>query len=317
MRQPAAPAPSRSTLDWRRVFGIGLLLWVATVVVTLLTRNSVLVPTLVLLGSFLVPVSFVSWALQRWRDEHVTTELVVRAFVVGGLLGVLAAALLESYLLHPSPWLFAGVGLIEEGVKLVALLFVTRHMTRRHTRDGVVLGATVGFGFAAFETAGYAFNATLTVRGLSLTALVQTELLRSVVAPLGHGLWTAILGGVLFHSAARGRWLSGRLVLAYVWVALLHAFWDGSHDLAVLITFLLTGSERQSRGLRVGYLPRPTTEQTVLFTVLSIAALVAVALVGLATLSAVWRSGGNDVDQPDGYPYAHYGPVGPTWPPTA
>ena len=54
-----------------------------------------------------------------------------------------------------------------------------------------------------------------------------------------------------------------------------------------------------------------------LFTVLSIAALVAVALVGLATLSAVWRSGARDVDQPDGYPYARYGRVGPTWPPTA
>jgi RsiW-degrading membrane proteinase PrsW (M82 family) len=308
-----APEPSWS---WQRVFGIGLLLWVATVVVTLLTRNAVLVPTLVLLGSFLVPVTFVTWALQRWRDEHVTTELVIRGFVVGGLLGVLAAALLESYLLHPSPLLFGGVGLIEEGVKLVALLLVTRHMTRRHTRDGIVLGAAVGFGFAAFETAGYAFNATLTVRGLSLVALVQTELLRSVVAPVGHGLWTAVLGGVLFHSAARGRWLTGRLLLAYLWVSLLHAFWDGSHDLAVLVTVLLTGSAEQYRLLRVGYLAAPSARQTVLFTVLSIAALVGVALVGLATLSAVWRSGARDADQPDGYPHPHYGPAGPPWPPT-
>ncbi|HEY2670311.1 MAG TPA: PrsW family glutamic-type intramembrane protease [Rugosimonospora sp.] len=317
MEQPVGPVQARPTGNWRRVFGIGLLLWVATVVVTLLTRNPVLVPTLVLLGSFLVPVSFVTWALQRWRDEHVTTELVVRAFVVGGLLGVLASALLENYLLHPSPWLFGGVGLIEEGVKLAALLLVTRHLTRRHTRDGIVLGATVGFGFAAFETAGYAFNATLTVHGLSLSALVQTELLRSVVAPLGHGLWTGILGGVLFHSAARGRWLTGRLLLAYLWVSLLHAFWDGSHDLAVLVTVLLTGSSQQYRLLRVGYLATPTTEQTVLFTVLSIAALVAVALVGMATLSAVWRSGASDADQPDGYPSARYGQAGPTWPPTA
>ncbi|GAA5194741.1 hypothetical protein GCM10023322_59890 [Rugosimonospora acidiphila] len=317
MQQPALPIQPRPTWNWKRVFVVGLLLWLATVVVTLLTRNPVLVPTLVLLGSFLVPVSFVTWALQRWRDEHVTTELVVRAFVVGGVLGILAASLLETYLLHPSPWLFGGVGLIEEGVKLVALLLITRHMTRRHTRDGVVLGAAVGFGFAALETAGYAFNATLTVRGLSLSALVQTELLRSVVAPVGHGLWTAILGGVLFHGAARGRWLTARLVLAYLWVSLLHAFWDGSHDLAVLVTFLLTGSDRQVRLLRVGYLPSSTASQTILFTTLSIAALVGVSLIGLATLSRVWRSGTDDVDHPDGFPYAHYGPVGPTWPPTA
>jgi protease PrsW len=29
-------------------------------------------------------------------------------------------------------------------------------------RDGMVLGAAVGFGFAAFESAGYAFNALFT-----------------------------------------------------------------------------------------------------------------------------------------------------------
>jgi protease PrsW len=33
-----------------------------------------------------------------------------------------------------------------------------------------VLGASVGLGFAAFESAGYAFNALLTVHGLSLRA---------------------------------------------------------------------------------------------------------------------------------------------------
>ncbi|MEN3310416.1 MAG: protease PrsW [Micromonosporaceae bacterium] len=208
-----ATVPGRA---WRQVFVAGLLLWLATVAVTLVTRNAVLVPTLVLLGSFLVPVTFVLWAVGRWRDEHLTTELVARAFIVGGLLGVLGAALLETYLLHPSPWLFGGVGLIEEGVKLAALVLVTRHMTRRDTRDGILLGATVGFGFAAFETAGYAFNALLTVRGLSLTNLVQTELLRGVLAPVGHGLWTAILGGVYFRGAGRGRRITLPLVLTYL-----------------------------------------------------------------------------------------------------
>jgi RsiW-degrading membrane proteinase PrsW (M82 family) len=314
MQAPMARNDTQPQWTWRRVLGVGLLLWAATAVVTLATRNVLLVPALVLLGSFLVPVVFVIWVLQRWRDEHVSTELVVQAFVVGGLLGVLASALLESYLLRPSPLLFGGVGLIEEGVKLATLVLITRHMTRRHTRDGVVLGAVVGLGFAAFETAGYAFTATLTVRGLSVTTLVETELLRSVVAPLGHGLWTAILGGVLFHSAARGRWLTGRLVLAYLWVSLLHAFWDGSHDLAVLVTFLLTGGAAQHQQLRVGYLPTATPQQVLLFTVLSIAALLGIAGVGVATLRAVWRNGTHDPDQALGYPTTEYGTREQSWP---
>ena len=40
---------------------VGLVLWLATVVVTFLTGNPNLIPTLVLLGSFLVPVTFVAW----------------------------------------------------------------------------------------------------------------------------------------------------------------------------------------------------------------------------------------------------------------
>jgi RsiW-degrading membrane proteinase PrsW (M82 family) len=97
-------------------------------------------------------------------------------------------------------------------------------------RDGIVLGATVGFGFAALESAGYAFTALFTMEGLSLQNLVETEVLRGLLTPVGHGLWTAILGGVLFRTAARtGRLrLSGALVGWYLLVVLLHSLWDAS-----------------------------------------------------------------------------------------
>lgn len=275
---------------WVRIFFVGLALWVSCIAVTLATRNVNLVPTLILLGSFLVPVTFAAWAFEHWRDEHVTTDLLVNAFVVGGLLGVMGASLLETYLLHPSLFLFFGVGLIEEGVKLAALMFVTRHMKRRHARDGVVLGAAVGLGFAAFESMGYAFSALLTVRGLSVHALVETELVRSVLSPFGHGLWTAILGGVLFREARGGVFRYTRaLVGTYLWVSILHGLWDSSHELAVLVTYLLTGTPWQLHLLTLGYIPSPTAEQANLFTGLSIGALAVIALLGVATLASFWR----------------------------
>lgn len=104
-------APRRA---WPRVFGTGLVLWVLSAFVTYLTGNPNLIPTLVLLGSFLVPVTFVTWAFERRNTGEITGELVFRLFVVGGVLGVLGASVLETYLLHPSPWLYLGVGLIEE-----------------------------------------------------------------------------------------------------------------------------------------------------------------------------------------------------------
>jgi RsiW-degrading membrane proteinase PrsW (M82 family) len=282
----APPTPRRRT--WLRMFLTGLVLWVLAVIVTFVTRNPNLVPTVVLLGSFLVPVTFVVWAFGRRHSGEVTAELLFSTFVTGGILGVLAASLLESYLLHPSPWLFLGVGLIEEAVKLLALAFLTRQLAHKYARDGIILGAAVGFGFAAFETAGYAFTALFTERGLSLMQLVQTELLRSVLSPVGHGLWTAILGGVLFSSSGREHFaLTWRLLFSYLGVSVLHALWDSMHSIALLITLLLTGTPYQWALLERGYQPEPTRAQVDLFTFLSWGGLILVSLVGIFWLLRV------------------------------
>ncbi|GAA2657215.1 PrsW family intramembrane metalloprotease [Nonomuraea recticatena] len=272
---------------WLRIFLIGLGLWVATVVVTTVTANSTLIPTLVLLGSFLVPVTFVVWAHGRDRSPDITVELLFNCFVIGGVLGVLGASALETWLLKPSLVIFLGVGLIEEGVKLAALLFVTRHLLRRTARDGLVLGGTVGFGFAAFESAGYAFNALFTEDGLSLRQLVETEVLRGILAPVGHGLWTAIIGGVLF--AAHGR-LTGKVIMAYLGVALLHALWDSMNAIAIGLTLVFTGQSWQFSQLRIGRVPRVTEQQVHLYTVLDWGGLLLISVIGLLWLRSIARA---------------------------
>src|SRR6266508_5154250 len=195
----------RGGRQWLRIFLVGLLLWAATVLVTFWTGNANLVPTVSLLGSFLVPVTFVVYAFERLADAVLTTQRLFTAFLYGGVLGVLGASILEAqFLEQPSVRTYIGVGLIEEAVKLGALWLLAWRLPRYTMRDGIVLGATVGFGFAALESAGYAFDALFTTSGLSLPNLVETELLRGILTPVGHGLWTAILGGALLAAAARG-----------------------------------------------------------------------------------------------------------------
>ncbi|MQY05136.1 PrsW family intramembrane metalloprotease [Actinomadura macrotermitis] len=280
--------------SWVRVFMIGLILWALTVLVTFLTDNPNLLPTIVLLGSFLVPVTFVVWAYEHGRAGELTVPLLFRGFVNGGVLGILGASLLESYLLHPSPWMYAGVGLIEEAVKLVALMIVARGLSLRSSRDGLVLGAAVGFGFAAFESAGYAFNAMFDAHGVSLRSLVATEVLRGVLTPLGHGLWTAILGCVLFTAARRhGRWrLDGTVLLAYLGVSLLHALWDSMHGIAIGLAVLLAGAPWQHDLIEHGHLPEATAGQSRFVTVLEwggLALISAAALVWLRVLAVRTR----------------------------
>ncbi len=288
--ETAVPPVARRRRTWLKVFLTGLVLWALTAVVTFVTGNPNLIPTLVLLGSFLVPVSFVVWAFGRRHSGEVTAELLFTTFVSGGVLGVLAASLLESYLLRPSPGLFLGVGLIEEAAKLAALAFLARRLQHKYAFDGLILGASVGFGFAAFESAGYAFTALFTEQGLSLMQLVQTELLRGLLAPVGHGLWTAILGGVLFSASGREHFaVTWRLLLAYLGVSVLHALWDSMHSIALLLTLVLTGTPYQFGLVERGYQPQPSASQAGLFTVLSWGGLIVVSLVGIGWLLVVRR----------------------------
>ncbi|MGI5341578.1 PrsW family intramembrane metalloprotease [Streptomyces sp. CA-181903] len=295
---PLAPTPVRPPSGapprlWARCLGGGLALWVLAVLVTCATQNTNLLPTLILLGSFLVPGCFALWACERYGRE-LGTGLLLGCFVVGGVLGVLGASVLEYYLLYPSVPLFLGVGLIEEAVKGLALvLLVRRHRAVRGTRAGLVLGAAVGFGFAAFESSGYAFNALFTVRGtISLRGLVETEVLRGLLAPFGHGLWTAILGGALLGARrADGRFrLTGGVVATYLGVAVLHALWDAVNGIAVWLVYRLTATGAERALFEFGYLPRPTDRQKHLYTLFSDGGLLLVALAGVAWLLSRTRA---------------------------
>ncbi|KTR37766.1 hypothetical protein NS263_15265 [Curtobacterium oceanosedimentum] len=227
---------------WWKTLLAGFLLWAATIVVTVVTSNTNLVPTIILLGSFLVPFTVVLFVIERVTGTVSTMQLVT-AFFVGGILGVLGASLLEADL-RQDAFVFVLVGFVEEFVKAVLLLVVGWRVRPKSARQGALLGATVGAGFAAFESAGYAFNAAITQRGIDLYSLLQTEVVRAVLSPVGHVLWTAIIGAVLFGAARGGvrfRW-SWWIPGAYVVAAVLHGLWDSNGTLSTLLAFVLTGT---------------------------------------------------------------------------
>jgi protease PrsW len=217
---------------WWLVLPIGLALWIATVATSFVTSNLILLPTIVLLGSFLVPVTGVVWYLDHDPSRALSPRRIVPAFIIAGVMGALGASLLEFWFVYgPGPLGYLKVGLIEEFVKGVAIVLFALGLRSYSTRDGMVLGATVGFGFAALESSGYALVSLFVVQGghlyLSLQSVVFTELVRGLLAPVGHGLWSAILGGVIFHAARNGQMRPAWSVLiAYLGVSLLHAAYD-------------------------------------------------------------------------------------------
>jgi RsiW-degrading membrane proteinase PrsW (M82 family) len=232
---------------WWAIMLIGLALWIASVADAYYTSDLLLLPTVVLLGSFLVPVTAVVWYLDHDPSPALSPRRILAAFTLAGVMGVLAASVIEFWLVFgPGPIGMLKVGLIEEFVKGAAIALVAWGLRSFATRDGIVLGATVGFGFAALESSGYALASLFVVQGqhltLSLSSVVTTELVRGVLAPFGHGLWSAILGGVIFHAARNGRLrLSLSVVVAYLGVSLLHAAFDSLGGIPGYVVISLIG----------------------------------------------------------------------------
>lgn len=246
MDRPAhAVQPGRvPRLLWLAVLVGGALLWAIVAAAVALTDDTILVPNLILLGTFLVPVCTVLFVLSLPREAHLSFETLVLGFLAGGTIGVVFSGTTEVYLLPDTVGTNALIGLIEESAKALVLVAVATRVAVRVPRDGLVLGATVGAGFAAFESSGYALSALIEHSDdHPVLAVLETEMLRAVLAPFGHITWTAILGGAIFASAwAKGRFrLDRRVLLTLIGVVTLHGCWDASYGWAIRITRGLGG----------------------------------------------------------------------------
>lgn len=214
--------------SWWRVLLIGFLFYFLFLVALLLTNNPILFPTVVMVGSFMIPVTYVAFFYDRRRLSRLTVPSIAQGFIYGGLIGVLAASILEPLFIQKLDFVTAfGVGLIEEFAKVIGILIIARRMGHDSEMDGLLLGVAAGMGFAALESNGYAFTAFLQSGG-SLTTTVFVTLLRGILSPIGHGTWTAILVSVLFRESRNGHFhINLKVIGAYLGVSILHGLWDG------------------------------------------------------------------------------------------
>ena len=158
------------------------------------------------------------WWLDRYEQEP--RRLLLVAFWWGALPAVILSALAETTLGRPlaafdqataelmSSSLLAPM--VEELLKGLAVFLVFLLFRREFdgVLDGVIYGATVGFGFAMTENALY-FLGSFGSGGMR--QLSVTVFLRSVVFGLNHALFTSAFGASLGYArmakSGRPRWL--------------------------------------------------------------------------------------------------------------
>jgi protease PrsW len=280
------------TRVWKLMLVVGAAVWIIAAVVTEITNDDILVPTVIIIGSFMVPATVAAFALSREREGYLTTEEVLLGFLGAGTLGVVATALLEVALLPAAHGTFIAVGFIEELGKGAVLLAVAHQVHHREPRDGMVLGAIVGAGFAAFESSGYALQAMLDhIHQRPLINILETEAFRAVLAPFGHITWTALLGGALFASSRAGRFrVTKRLVATFLGVAVLHAIWDQAYGWAVMLGKGVTGDGWTFIWPNAEFWPvTPSAQQLIWFNVFYDGILAVLGLIGLIWLLREWH----------------------------
>lgn len=194
--------------------------------------NINLIPGLIAVGSFAVPLTTMTLFLEvnAYRDISVFKLIVV--FLVGGCASLLATLLF--YTIFPSSIDFAGaviIGIVEELGKLVIVYIALLKLPRcSHILGGLLVGSAVGAGFAAFESAGYAFNFLLMSYG-DVGYMMDLILLRGFLAPGGHVTWAAITGAALMIAKGNAPLsfdavVSPRFLKLFAIPIILHAVWD-------------------------------------------------------------------------------------------
>ena len=243
---------------WAAIFAGALALCGITVLTESIASNPRLLPAMIVLGAFAVPVSFVA-LIRDLLPATVPVRALVTCFVTGGVIGMAAASLLEydalrSFDVLPSLL----VGVIEEPAKLMLPLIAFTVGAHRRTADGLVLGVAGGMGFAAFETMGYALGALAGPHGDVGTA-EGVLLLRGALAPTGHPAWTGLVCGALWWARRQDHPLAQLVALAAFLAAVgLHSGWDGldsplasaviATTSAALLLGLLIIARREERG---------------------------------------------------------------------
>ena len=197
--------------------------------------NDNFLPIMIMLAAFAVPVTILIFFFEINLFRNIPFYKVLKYFILGGSLSLILAILyfsLPYFESSATTQTFTGalmIGLIEEAAKAVIVaIFLFKSKKSQYILNGLLVGAAVGAGFAAFETAGYILR-------YGMSGGVQTMLeiikLRGFLAPGGHVAWAAIEGAALmyvkgFDKLDKKHINDKRFLLICLIPVVLHGIWD-------------------------------------------------------------------------------------------
>ena len=165
--------------------------------------NNNFLPAMIMLAAFSVPVAVLIFFFEINLFRNIPFYKVLKYFVIGG-----AASLFVAILYFSLPFFeqktaglnFEGaffVSLIEETAKTcIVAFFLFKNRKCKYILNGLLIGAAVGAGFGAFETAGYILRFGLNNGLETMLSIIKA---RGLLAPGMHVAWATIEGAALMY----------------------------------------------------------------------------------------------------------------------
>jgi protease PrsW len=209
-------------------------------------QNLNVVPGLIIIGSFAVPFSVLILFFELNTPKNISIVKIVQLVVVGGSISLLLSLFL--YDLTPLLGIFgnAAAGIVEEIGKLSALLVLmlrnVNHERYPYRLNALLMGAAIGTGFAAFESAGYALRIGLQ----DSNAMITNIEIRGLLAPFGHIVWTAIAAYALWITKKAGMTIwttlqSPQFLRIFLIPVALHFIWNLNFEGPFMIKYVILG----------------------------------------------------------------------------
>ena len=162
-----------------------------------------------------------------WLDrvEPEPKSALVHAFLWGATVAVVVASIINSItgaIAGEALAAMVSAPLVEEAMKAGGILYAVRRREVDGPMDGIVYAGWTAIGFAVVEDVEYF------VRASQAGQLAAVFVLRGLLSPFAHPLFTAWTGLAIGRAVARGAPVFPAMLWGYLLAVLSHALWNGS-----------------------------------------------------------------------------------------
>lgn len=204
------------------------------------------VPLLInITGTIIAPLTIFMFVWEMNVFRNVAFSKSVFLIAIGGAMSVIASLIIYEFIsVSDNMNLFAAIciALIEEFAKAITAYILIKRLKITKILPAIVIGASVGVGFAIIESIMYAYNANAKNGEQGMLLVI---LLRGVTALGGHSIWSSISAAMLV-KVCRGKVVSlgafqnENFLKVFAIPIILHTAWNflGGILMYIILTFI-------------------------------------------------------------------------------